>query len=155
MSVIESNGLTLLSAKLAGPASWNANHIIFFAQTGDTNNLWQVAINPKTWHVEHAPERLTTGAGQEVDPSVSTDGQLVFATTDERLNLWILPMDANSGKAMGKPQPLTQSAAGNAGPPIGRRPDACLRVRQVWQRRHLDAGYGQRKGASTHRYSLE
>ena len=127
MSVIESNGLALLSyptgagrgsaAQLAGPASWNANHIIFFAQTGDTNNLWQVAINPKTWQVEHAPERLTTGAGQEVDPSVSADGQLVFATTDERLNLWTLPIDANSGKAMGKPQALTQSAAGNTGRP--------------------------------------
>ena len=118
MGVIQSNGLTLLSAKLAGPASWNGNHIIFYAQTGDTNNLWQVAINPKTWQVEHAPERLTTGAGQEVDPSVSADGQLVFATTDERLNLWIIPLDANSGRAMGKQQALTQSAASSARPSL-------------------------------------
>ena len=81
---------------------------------------------------------------------------LVFATADERLNLWILPIDANSGKAVGKPQPLTQSAASNARPSLssdGRK--ARLRIRQVRQRRHLDAGHGQRKGTSTHRYSLE
>src|SRR5262249_25711490 len=122
--VIESNGLELLSGNVAGPTnltgptSWKGEHIIFSAQCGDTTNLWQVAINPRTWKVNHAPERLTSGAGQEVDPSVSADGRLVFATTQERLNLWLLPMDANSGKVTGRPRPLTQSADDNARPSL-------------------------------------
>src|SRR5262249_3688910 len=118
IGVVESNGLILPTAKMAVPTGWNGNNIIFSAQSGDTWNLWRVAINPKTWQVEHTPERLTAGVGQEIDPSVSTDGELVFATTDERLNLWMLPIDSNGGKALGKPQALTQSAASNARPSL-------------------------------------
>jgi Tol biopolymer transport system component len=115
--LIESNGLQLVSGKLNGPASWKGNRILFYAHSGNTSNLWRLTIDPNTWQA-NGLERLTTGADREVDPSVSSDGRLVFATTDERLNLWTLPMDARNGKTTGLPQPLTQSAAGNARPSL-------------------------------------
>jgi serine/threonine protein kinase len=108
----------LLPSITASPSRWIGNHIIFFSRLGDSTNLWQVAIKPKTWQIQDAPERLTTGAGQEIDPSLAADGHLVFATTDQRLNLWTLPIDANSGKAIGQLQPLTQLGANSMRPSL-------------------------------------
>ena len=73
---------------LLAPAAWVENHILFSAGLGDTTNLWRVAIAPGTWQVKDPPERITTGADQEVGASVAAGGRLVFATIDQHLDFW-------------------------------------------------------------------
>src|SRR5205085_6373998 len=99
-------------------------HVIFFSRLGDSVNLWQVAITPKTWQIQGPAQRLTTGADWELDPSLAADGRLVFATADEHQDLWTLPIDADRSKVTGKTQQLTLTGGNCARPSLssdGRR----------------------------------
>jgi Tol biopolymer transport system component len=100
------------------PSSWRGDRILFVSKVGDSTNLWQAAIKPKTWQIQDTPERLTTGAGQELYASLADDGRLVFATVDQRLNLWTMATDANKGTVAGNPQPLTQPGANSSRPSL-------------------------------------
>jgi Tol biopolymer transport system component/tRNA A-37 threonylcarbamoyl transferase component Bud32 len=62
------------------------------------------------------PVRITNGAGAHVWPSVSRDGRLVFSTGNERLNVWAVPLDTNTGKVTGAPYRLSNSIALQAHP---------------------------------------
>ena len=48
------------------PGCWSAmsNAVIFSMAGGDTNNLWEIGISPKTGKVSGLPKRLTVGAGK-------------------------------------------------------------------------------------------
>jgi eukaryotic-like serine/threonine-protein kinase len=102
----------------AVPSVWIGDRIIFSCRLADSVNLWQVAIAAKTWQIQDPPQRLTTGSGQEFNPSLAADGRMVFATVDQHLSLWMLPIDANGGKVMGEPQPLTQTAGNSLRPSL-------------------------------------
>src|SRR5262245_997973 len=54
------------------------------------------------------PERLTTGAGHDMDIALATDGRkLAFTTRVERTRVWALPFDATAGRVAGAGQPVT------------------------------------------------
>jgi Tol biopolymer transport system component len=93
--------------------TWAAegNRVIFSAGLGDSANLWQVDISPRTWQVTGAPERLTSGPGLEDQPSVAADGRLIFSSLIYSMNIWSLPLDANQGKVTGELQRVTRNAA--------------------------------------------
>jgi Tol biopolymer transport system component len=97
---------------------WAGDHIIFSAGLGDSTNLWQVQITPRTWQINDSPQRLTTGAGHESSPSLAADGRLVFTTANRHLDLWELPIDPTSGKTAGKPEQLTRSGANSQRPAL-------------------------------------
>ena len=56
---------------MMAPNCWleGNNAVIFPGQNGEVRNLWQLIVSPATGEVEHMPERLTTGSGNEVAPS--------------------------------------------------------------------------------------
>jgi Tol biopolymer transport system component/DNA-binding winged helix-turn-helix (wHTH) protein len=107
-----------LYSVVAYPGASSGDRIIFSARKGDSANLWQVAINPKTWHIKNPPVRLTTGSGQEFSPSIAADGRMVFATVNQHLNLWILPVDANRGRVTGKAELLSRTDANSLRPSL-------------------------------------
>lgn len=107
-----------LSGVIGFPSVWRAARIVFFARLGDATNLWQVAINPKAWQINDPPQRLTTGAGQELFPSMSADGRLVFMTGGGHLALWMLAMENNRAKVQGKPEQLTRSGDASLRPSL-------------------------------------
>jgi eukaryotic-like serine/threonine-protein kinase len=84
--------------------------VIFSSIFGDSLNLWQISISPRTWQVIGTPRRLTSGAGMEAQPSVAAR-RLVFAALSRSTNVWGLPIDANSGKVLGDIGRLTEGAA--------------------------------------------
>ena len=47
------------------PSAWlaNGNRIVFAATLADSTNLWTVSIDPSSWKVTGAPQRLTFGTG--------------------------------------------------------------------------------------------
>jgi Tol biopolymer transport system component/DNA-binding winged helix-turn-helix (wHTH) protein len=71
------------------PGCWSAseNKVTFSRIVGDTRNVWQLAISPQTGKVMGALERLTTGSGNEVDPSCAAAG-FAFASINARTNVW-------------------------------------------------------------------
>jgi len=111
------------------PGAWIAaeDRIVFSASLGDSANLWQVPISPRSFQVTGSLERLTFGTGTEAQPSLAAAAPgegLVFANLTENIDLWSLPIDANLGKPAGPVERLTQDAAPEVWPamsPDGRK----------------------------------
>jgi len=74
-----------------------------------TRNLWKVNIDPATLRVTDA-ERLTVGAGYDVQPVVSADGKrLAFSTEVRPVSTWVFPFDAMHGQLTGPGRPVTSA----------------------------------------------
>jgi len=93
------------------PGCWSANSVIFSRSNGDTRNLWEIGISPRTGKVNGAPGSLTTGAGNEVDPACSSAGALAFTNVETRQDIWGLPFDMDNGAAKGALERITQGPA--------------------------------------------
>jgi Tol biopolymer transport system component len=97
----------------AGRFAWatSRRYIYFEGRADDTQNIWRVTVDPLTEKWVDGPERLTTGAGQEMNLAISADGtRLVFTATSSRTRLWEFPFDAASGRVTGQPSPITQGS---------------------------------------------
>jgi len=90
-------------------------------QVGITNQLsiWRQRLAPNPWRAKGKPERMTAGAGIEVQPSIAAD-RLALATTTENLEIWVLPLNAESGQARGEMERVTSSNATNQYPAVSR-----------------------------------
>ncbi|MBI3693389.1 MAG: PD40 domain-containing protein [Acidobacteria bacterium] len=99
------------------PGVWTGDQIVFPARLGDSTNLWQLSISPRTFQVSGAPQRLTSGTGVEGDPSLVA-GRLVFSSVNENVDLWSLPLNPNQAKVTGELQRLTQDIAPDIQPSI-------------------------------------
>ena len=95
------------------PECWSAttNTVIFSATDGDTSNLWEIGISPRTGRVSGALRRLTTGAGNEMHASCASGSALVFTSMQTRTDIWSLPFDLDRGSAKGALERITQGSA--------------------------------------------
>ncbi|MDA2931164.1 hypothetical protein MYX84_14675, partial [Acidobacteria bacterium AH-259-O06] len=108
-----------LDAGMYTPAGhWLADpdRVVFSAQLGDSWDLWQIRILPKTGQVTGTAERLTTGPGLKRHPSAGADGRLVFSSLSSNTDVWSLPMDPNQGKVKGEMKRLTRDASTDVNP---------------------------------------
>ena len=55
--------------------------------------------------------QVTAGTAQDVDAAIARNGRMVFASGGQRLNVWGVPIDGNSGKVRGKPYRITEGVA--------------------------------------------
>ena len=104
-----------LASVVAGRFVWapSRRYIYFEGRTDETQNVWRVAVDPVSEQWIDAPERLTTGAGEETSVALSPDGtRLVFTTRSSTTRLWAFPFDPAKGRVTGQPEPIT---SGNAG----------------------------------------
>ena len=101
-----------------GDWTWFRDSLIMSARHADSTNLWRIRISPETFHATGNPRRMTFGAGQDVLPSVSPDGQLVFASLRKSVQIWTVPVEINRGVARGGIEPLTTDAVIKAWPSI-------------------------------------
>ncbi len=90
------------------PSVWIGDTILFSLRLGDSVNIWQVSISPRTFQVSDL-RRLTAGSGNESSPSMAGD-TVVYAELSETTYLWSLPL-SRSGLAGGELQRLTNDAA--------------------------------------------
>jgi eukaryotic-like serine/threonine-protein kinase len=85
---------------------WSASgHYIYFSSPrGGGLNLWRVRVSPDGTTAS-APQQLTTGAGDDLDPSVSPDSKrLAFSVSRIEADIWRLPIEPGSGKPTGAPE---------------------------------------------------
>jgi Tol biopolymer transport system component len=92
------------------PGCWSApsNSVIFFNSAGNATNLWEIGISARTGKVNGAPTRLTTGAGNESNPSCLSAGALTFTAGESTTDIWSLPFDLDHGTARGPLERVTQ-----------------------------------------------
>jgi Tol biopolymer transport system component len=92
------------------PGCWSAagNAVIASMASGDTQNLWEIGVSPRTGKVNGVMERLTTGAGNEVEPSCTPGGALTFTNVETRGDVWSLPFDLDHGTSKGVLERITQ-----------------------------------------------
>jgi Tol biopolymer transport system component len=105
--------------------SRTGRQLFFSGGSQGVANLWRISVDPITLAWVGGPDRLTTGAGDDVEPSVSPDGtQLAFAVRSARTRVWSFPFDTKAGKLTGSGLPLTPGGPGEydaAVPPDGSR----------------------------------
>jgi Tol biopolymer transport system component len=123
-------------AKLTGPLqvypwvlfgpTWQpqGDSLVFSAQSGDTTNLWRIAISPETWKVTGPPQRLTSGTMIERNPSAAFGPggvvRIAFANLTQNLAIWSQPIEPNQGRVTGELKRLTQEAADDFFPALSR-----------------------------------
>ena len=95
---------------LIAPAAWIGDEVFFSGWSGENTNLWRIALSQKTGKAEGSPLKLTSGTSIEAKPSVLPGGRIAFASLTHALNIWSLPIAANSGKVTGGEQQVTSSA---------------------------------------------
>jgi Tol biopolymer transport system component len=78
--------------------------IYFASSRGGGLNLWRVPVDPDG-RPAGPPVQLTTGAGDDIEPTLSPDGQrLAFAVRGINSDLWRLPVSPTTGGVTGAPQ---------------------------------------------------
>ena len=105
------NWATTIPRKLPVPGCWSsADSIIFSADTGsNTWNLWETGISLATGKESGAFKRVTVGSGNDSGPSCTPGGNLVFANTQIRRDVWSRPIALDGGKSKGALERNTES----------------------------------------------
>ncbi|HEU5153106.1 MAG TPA: protein kinase [Gemmatimonadales bacterium] len=80
--------------------------VYFSSLRGGGLNLWRVAVSP-SGDPQSPPEQLTTGAGDDLEPSIAPDGKRVaFSIFRIEADIWRLPLDPRTGRTTGQPEPV-------------------------------------------------
>lgn len=94
--------------------AWWDDGIVLSINEGDTANLWAGAVDRVSHRLKGDLKRITMGSGNEVMPSISADGRMVFASRVQSANIWAV----NPANAATTLRPLTNDRARNLRPSI-------------------------------------
>ena len=100
------------------PSQWVDDTIFFCAKLAGSINLWQATISSETHKVTRAAQRLTSGAGIEIQPALAKGGTVVFSSLLRNEDIWSLPLDTKRGKVTGALQQLTSEIAQDTMPSV-------------------------------------
>lgn len=90
-----------------------AGDALYFEGVSDgVANIWRVAVDPRTLAAVTGPERVTVGAGADVNLAVGPHGRLVFAIRASRTRLWAYRFDPVTGRLLDDGTPLTSGVPG-------------------------------------------
>jgi Tol biopolymer transport system component/serine/threonine protein kinase len=82
----------------------DASSLYFASSRGGGLNLWRVGVGSGSKPTTQ-PQQLTTGAGDDVAPTVAPDGKrLAFAVRGINSDLWRLPVNPATGEPTGSPE---------------------------------------------------
>jgi len=104
----------LLRARRMGfptEVAWQGDRLLFSSATGDTTNVWQVALSAGAMRVGGSLSRLTFGTTHEIQPTADAKGRILFTSAIRNPDIWSLPLDGNRGEVKGLLQRETSDAA--------------------------------------------
>ncbi|MBI4905763.1 MAG: PD40 domain-containing protein [Acidobacteria bacterium] len=84
------------------PLDWTERHVMFAAQKrGEDNstNLWRIAVHAMTGKVQGQPERMTSGAGVEMQ-GTRAGNRLIYSSVIDHPDLWVVPFDGGAPRAL-------------------------------------------------------
>jgi Tol biopolymer transport system component len=102
-------GRQFLSSLIA-PADWIADEVFFSGGSDQSTSLWRISLPQATGIAQGSAQKLTAGTSIEAKPSVLPGGRIAFASLINAVNVWSLPIAANSGRVAGGPHQVTNSA---------------------------------------------
>ncbi len=105
------------------PRCWSptGNTVTFSTASGDTDNLWEIGVSPRSGRLSGALKRLTTGAERELNPSCAAGGTLAFTNVQTRTDIWSLPFDSErEGGPKGGLERITQGPASREYPSLSK-----------------------------------
>jgi len=107
------------------PDLWLSSGKIVFAANA---RLWVTEINPATFQAEGAPRRLTKAEQDERSPAAAPDGSIVYASRQENVDVYTMPLDAGRAVAKGPVARLTND------PSIDQRPSLSVDGKKIaWE----------------------
>jgi serine/threonine-protein kinase len=94
-------------AALDTDPTWSPDgRAVYFASArGGGLNLWRLALAESGGPAD-APQQLTTGAGDDIQPAIGPGGRVVFAVRGINSDLWRLPVSPETGAQTGDPEPV-------------------------------------------------
>ena len=92
------------------PEAWIDGHVYFSGRSNESTNLWRIAVAPGTDRALAPTQKLTSGTATEAKPWVTLAGQVAFVSLNEVVNIWSLPITANTASVTGVPRQVTTSA---------------------------------------------
>ena len=102
-----------LVSPLLVPEEWTndgGGEVTFSAVSGDSRNLWRIAVNSETGLAAGPPQRFTFGTEWELQASSGTGARTAFASVSRSSNLWWLPVETNTARVTGNLHRITQEA---------------------------------------------
>jgi eukaryotic-like serine/threonine-protein kinase len=104
------------------PRCWSSpgDRVTFSVPGGDSWNLWDIELSPRTGKVIGNPQRLTTSAGSDLRASCASNGALAFAKVETRRDIWLLPFDLDRGASTGTPERMTHGPRSHDNPSLAR-----------------------------------
>ncbi len=100
------------------PAWAGENSIVFASDLGGAINLWQIDIDLENGRAIGEPVQLTLGAGEDIDPAVSQDGKLAYATLRRLRNLWSVSVDPKTWAVTSDPERVLDASWNDFAPAL-------------------------------------
>lgn len=92
--------LDINAGNLPRVTQWIGSELIFSARFHDSVNVWSIPISTRSWRIEGAARRLTSGADIEDSAYLLRDRRLVFAGLSRSANLWSLDLGWHGGRPL-------------------------------------------------------
>jgi len=84
------------------------DRVLFFGVGNQRHNVWEIRLTPGSWRVAGPPRQLTFGTEKELPTSVSAAGTAAIQIFRDSNDLYLLPIDPDTGHAAGLARRLTQ-----------------------------------------------
>lgn len=98
------------------PAAWSSwtpsyfqdGAAVFSARTRDGANLWRIHFSTD-WKPSFPPQRVTMMSDHVRDPAISANGRIAAAVANKNIDIYELPLDADSGRVTGTLKRITHA----------------------------------------------
>ncbi len=109
-STLTRQGFSLGYDRIPRLSQWSRGFITFSAGFGDAVNAWRAPVSADG-RISGPAERLTSGTTLEISPTLTADGELLFASLNRNAAVWSLPADPDQAKLRGEPAKITEGLA--------------------------------------------
>jgi Tol biopolymer transport system component len=89
------------------PPCWVGDKLYFAASSGETVDLWEAGLSEKTHQSTGSLRKISLGTGNIASLTSSATGKLAFPVVFGDVNLWELPVHANTGAPAGPLKRIT------------------------------------------------
>jgi WD40 repeat protein len=107
--ILQRQGFSLGFDRIPRLSQWDEDFITFSAGFGDSINAWRAPIS-RDGRITGNAQRLTSGTNLEISPTLSANGNLIFASLNRSAAVWSLQADTDSGKPKGDLKKITEGA---------------------------------------------
>jgi Tol biopolymer transport system component len=98
---------------------WKDGYVYYSSPQTDSSSIWRVALSTASpMPVQTvAPQRLTYGPSQDLQPSIG-GGRIAFASGASNIDVWMLPLHANTGVPADEPVRITETTDYEVSPSV-------------------------------------